>query len=85
MNDIIEEINKRGYDSFINNDEVVVLKDGFVTQTPILNIINLITPKEIEFDGKKTLLPGISTSDIVALILENHKIKKKLQKLLKLK
>lgn len=65
---IEELINKSGYDTFIKNENIFLIKDGKVTETPIKNINILlhgnVTPK---------------LEDIALLMINNHSEKVKIE------
>lgn len=60
--EIEDNIRKLGYDTFIEKENLYVLKNGVTTNTPLENIENLI-------GGKVPM----KTKDIISLITNNHK------------
>jgi hypothetical protein len=62
---IVDKIQSQGFDCFINNENLYILSEGFTSDSPLENILNLISFKFMKLD--------IDT--IARLIITNHKLK----------
>lgn len=74
--DIINNLHYRGYDGFINGDDIIVLKDGFTSTSSLAGSLDLMTPKSIMVFDKEMTPPPMSISEVVDLIIYNHNNKK---------
>ena len=81
IKDVMEEILIRGYDCYIDKEHnLVLLKDGFVTLSPVDNIIKLREPQWVETkEGESMQVPGVPLIDVVELLIGFHKTKKDIE------
>lgn len=66
IKNIIDGLMKHGYDIFINNNEIIILHDGYVKTTPLDNTLNLMNDETFP----------MTVDDIIELLIDQHKTKK---------
>lgn len=72
----VDEILKRGYDCFISENTIFIIKDGFTTQTPLDNTLKLMEVNIIETPSGSVEIRGLNSKEITMLLIDNHKVKK---------
>lgn len=73
--EIIDEIIERGYDCFINEQDIVMTKNGFTYTVSLENTLKLMENQTILHEGITTEFPGATLTDIIAILMNNHKVK----------
>ena len=73
----VDEISKMGYDCFISTEHnIIISKDGFVSQRPLDNSLKLMASTKIETPNGVIEIDGISLSELVNLLIESHNMQK---------
>ena len=69
IKNFLKKLIAKDYDSFINNNDLVIIHNGFVSSYPINNIQKLL--EDIDFP--------VCDEDMINIIIANHNIKKNIK------
>ena len=71
--ELLDKIHSKGFDALVSGNELIIIKDGYGSSTPLNNALNLFNV--IVVDGHTINLPE---NEVIDMILDNHMVKKEI-------